>query len=752
MKYKARSVCDPNCHANPKCGLSVTVENGRITSVGAADYPIPGYENRICLMGRSRLEYQYHPDRLTRPLKRVGVRGGGEWEEISWEEAVSLFVGKQKEISAKYGSRAVMFTQSSGAFGLLTRGSALRYAGLTDATSIRPSGVDYGVAKGLEYAFGISAASFFGPGGHSFTDAKNSDLTILWGCNPAVTRSVDHSALKDARKSGTQLICLDPVNSETAKLCDEWISLEPGTDGALALAMAHEIIDEGLFDETFLLQHSNMPFLVHVETGAVLREKDVSGDDSREPMVWCEICDAPMPASKTNRPRLSVSGVLRLENGTQLVVKSVFKLTEELVAAYPPSEAEQRTGVTAAAISDLAQRYAKAERASIRIGYGVDRWYHADLTGRAIAMLATLCGYIGQPGGGVSLVDGGKSVPVKGSHFYMADGKLPFFLNAMQADEAVREGAPYSIKMECVSLGNPYNQVKPNRNRVLKEYIGGLEFIAVIDHFMTDTAKLADLVLPACTVFERTDIVVDKFIQLQQRIVEPLGETKSDFEIFQAFARAYGIGEYFEKSPEAYIDDMLDAPSPLLDGIDFARLQREKVIHPWSSDKPYVGLADRKFPTRSGRIEVYKEDLLEYSSELPVFKEPIEATRKNPLFQKYPLVLLSSHSRYRIHSTFANMETVKRREPEPILRVHPTDARLRKIEDGAVVEVRNDRHYVKIKCRYDEGLREGCVLISEGHWIDQFIEGDPYGLTHDNFSPTTENYAHYDVLVEMSAI
>ena len=751
MAYKDRSVCDPNCHANPKCGLSVTVQDGKITSVGAADYPVPGYENRICLMGRSRLEYQYHPDRLTKPLKRVGARGEGKWEEISWDAAVSLFVKKQKEITAKYGSQAVLFSQSSGAFGLLTRGSALRYSGLTNATSIRPSGVDYGVAKGLEYTFGISAASFFGPGGHSFTDAKNSDLTIIWGCNPAVTRSVDHSALKDARKSGTKLICLDPVNSETAKLCDEWISLEPGTDGALALAMAHDIIKHELFDEVFLLDHSNMPFLVNSETGALLRDKNLSGGNSTEPLVWCSECSTATPLSKAHRLQLRVSAKVRLATGEEVSAKSVFTLTEALVNQYPPAEAAERTGVPAAIISDLAERYAKAERASIRIGYGVDRWYHADLTGRAIAMLATLCGYIGLAGGGVSLVDGGKSVPVKGSHFYMADGKLPNFLNAMEADEAVREGTPYPIKMECVSLGNPYNQVKPNRNKVLKDYIGGLEFIAVIDHFMTDTAKQADLVLPACTVFERTDIVVDKFIQLQQRIVEPLGETKSDFEIFQAFARAYGIGEYFDKTEEAYIDDMLDAPSPLLDGIDFKRLKREKVIYPWPSDEPFVGLADRNFPTPSERIEIYKEDQVQYASELPVFKEPIEATRKNPLFQKYPLVLLSSHSRYRIHSTFANMETVKRHEPEPIVRIHPRDAKKRKIDDGSIVELRNDRHYLKIKCRIDDGLREGCVLVSEGHWIDQFIEGDPYGLTHDQSSPTTENYAHYDVLVEMSA-
>ncbi|MEO1043362.1 MAG: molybdopterin-dependent oxidoreductase [Pseudomonadota bacterium] len=752
MTHQDRSVCDPNCHANPKCGLSVTIEDGKITSVGSADYPIPGYDNRICLMGRSRLEYQYHPDRLQKPLRRVGARGEGKWKEISWDEAVSLFVQKQKEIAEKYGSRAVAFSQSTGAFGLLTRGSALRYAGLTEGTSLRPSGVDFGVAKGLEYHFGISAESFFGPGGHAFTDTKNSNLTIIWGCNPAVTRSVDHSALKHARKSGTKLVCIDPVNSETAKLCDEWISLRPGSDGALALSMAHEIIRLELFDRAFLLEHTNMPFLVDQETGQLLKDNDISADGTGEYVVWCSDADAATPLSKALTPKPAVLENLTLANGKTTSVASVYQLTLDLIADYAPEKAEALTGVDAGLITDLAKRFAAACPASIRIGYGVDRWYHADLSGRAIAMLSCLCGYIGIPGGGVSLVDGGRSVPVKGSHFYSADGKLPHFLSLMEADQAVREGTPYPIKMECVSLGNPYNHVKPHRNKMLKEYIGSLEFIAVIDHFMTDTAKLADLVLPACTIFERTDIVVDRFIQLQQRLVEPVGEAKSDFEIFQAFAHAYGIGEYFDKTEEEYIDRMLDGPSPLLKDIDFERLKKEKVIYPWPSDEPFVGLQDRQFPTPSGRIEIYKDNQLDYGTALPVFSEPVEATPKNPLFKKYPLVLLSSHSRYRIHSTFANMETVRRHEPEPVVRIHPQDARDRQIDNGAIVELRNDRGSVKIKCKIDEGLRPGCVLVSEGHWIDQFIEGDPYGLTHDQYSPTTENYAHYDVLVEMAAV
>lgn len=617
------------------------------------------------------------------------------------------------------------FSQISGADGLLTRGAPLRYAGLTGGTSICASGVDFGIAKGLEYAFGVSAGTFFHSGGHSLNDAENSNLTIIWGGNPAITRSVDHVALKRAQRSGTKLICIDPVKSETAKFSDEWISLRPGSDGALALALTNEIIEQELYDKAFLTQHTDMCFLVDVESGDLLQEQ---------------------------APELGYSGSVTSEDGARHKVTTVFNLVTEIASEYTAANTQKITGIDANVIKSLARQYAEAKPAAIRIGFGVDRWYNADLSARAIATLACLCGYIGVPGGGISLVSGGRSLPVKAANFFAANRKWPTFLSMMEADDAVQNGKPYPIKMECISLGNPFNQVKPNRNKVLSNYIENLDFITVIDHFMTDTAKYADLVLPACTIFERTDMVVGEFIQLQQRVVEPEGEARSDFEIFKALANAYGVGEHFDKTEEEYIDEMLTSDSPLLKDVNAERLIAEKVIYPWDSPEAYVGLKDRKFSTPSGRIEIYKAEFAEHGTELPIYREPIEASPDNPLFEKYPLVLLSSHSRYRIHSTFANLENVKRREPEPVVRISPADAQARAIKDNSVVELFNDRGHVKIKCCIDETIRDGCVLVREGHWIDQFIEGDPYSLTHDQYSPTTENYAHYDVLIEMKKI
>ena len=126
IRHTVRTVCDPNCHANPKCGLETTVENGKVIAVDTASYPVPEFGNRICMMGRSRPEYQHHPDRLRTPLKRVGKRGEGQWQPISWEEAITLFADNHKRIAEKYGPRSVTFTTVSGSLSLLNRGSVMR--------------------------------------------------------------------------------------------------------------------------------------------------------------------------------------------------------------------------------------------------------------------------------------------------------------------------------------------------------------------------------------------------------------------------------------------------------------------------------------------------------------------------------------------------------------------------------------------------------------------------------------------------
>jgi molybdopterin-containing oxidoreductase family molybdopterin binding subunit len=266
---------------------------------------------------------------------------------------------------------------------------------------------------------------------------------------------------------------------------------------------------------------------------------------------------------------------------------------------------------------------------------------------------------------------------------------------------------------------------------------------------MTDTAALADVVLPACSIFEKNDLIAGMFLQLQRRAVTPEGESKSDFDVFAGLARRLGMEKLFDRQPEDYLREMIETDHPLLNGITLERLQQEDAVLLNRSRAPYVGFSDFKFRTPSGRIELYKEELVQHRAELPYYREPIEASPENPLQRRFPLVLLFSHSRHRIHSSFANLEKMKQHEPEPTVEMHPSDAERCGILANELVRVYNDRGSVSLKCKLNPDLKPGVVVISEGSWVKDFTAGDPYSLTHERVSSTSENYAFFDTLVEI---
>ncbi|HYB73290.1 MAG TPA: molybdopterin-dependent oxidoreductase [Candidatus Sulfotelmatobacter sp.] len=744
-----RTVCDPNCHANPRCGILAHVEDGRIVRIEAADFPRPEFSKRICLMGLSRLEYQYHRDRLLHPLRRVGERGAGRWERITWDEALDFIAENFRGIAAAHGSRAIAAISGSGANGVLTRGASYRFAAALGGTAARPGGVDYGVPKGLEYTFGVRASTYFGPGGHEFADAVNSRTIVFWGGNDAETRFVDYPFVREAQRRGAKVICIDPNRTATASKADLWISLRPGTDGALALSLLHQVVARGMHDEAFLRAHTNGPFLVREDTGAFLRERDVAGGDSMAYVVWDAASAGPRPSGSAREVSLGERYPVRLANGATVHCAPAFQLLRELVAAYPPERAAEITAVPAEAIRDLAADLATRKPSAIRIGYGVDRWYWSDYTARAVAALTVATGNVGIPGGGISMHSGTYAMPAGMAAFRNPGGRSASLLDAIGLMGAIESGRPYPVKALWLSGSNLFNQTAANRGRVLSSVVPRLEFIVVSEHFMTASAELADVVLPAATIFERLDLIPGIFLQLQQPAVAPEGESRSELDMFAALAQRMGYGQYFARAPEEYLEEALAGQDPLLEGITLERLRREGPVFLNRPPEPYVAFRDRLFPTPSGRIELYKEELVRHGAELPVYREPIEASPFNPIARRYPLTLLFSHSRHRIHSTFANMPMLKRLEPEPVLEIHPVDAAPRGVADDELVRVFNDRGTVTLRCRLNGDLRPGVLVLPEGHWVKDFRAGDPYGLTHDLVSPTSENYAFYDTLVEV---
>jgi len=738
-----RTVCDPNCHASPRCGITAHVQDGRITKIEPGAFPLPEYDHRICAMGMARLEQQYHRDRLRYPLKRTGARGQGQWQRIGWEEAFEILAERLSAIARQHGSRSLAFFTGSGAAGVLTKGSVQRFAAAIGGTTHRAGGVDYGVPKGLEYMFGVPASTYFRPGGHEFADAVNSRLIILWGGNPADTRLVDFHFVLEAQRRGAKIICIDPNRTMTASKADQWISPRPGTDTALALSLLNEFIEHDQFDKAFLRRHTNAAFLVRRDNGELLRDADSAC------MVWDAALNKPVRCDVAQQPKLTGNYQASPVNGATVDCAPAFQLLRELAASYPAEHAAKITGIPAATIHGLAQEFAASKPASIRIGYGVDRWYYSDYTARAVANLVIATGNIGIAGGGISVHDGTHAAPLNLNAFRAPDGREAAALDVISLMKAIEHGKPYPVRALWLSASNMFNQTSANRSRVLSEILPKLELLVVVDQFMTDTAALADVVLPACSIFEKNDLIAGMFLQLQRRAVTPEGESKSDFDVFAGLARRLGMEKLFDRQPEDYLREMIETDHPLLNGITLERLQQEDALLLNRSRAPYVGFSDFKFRTPSGRIELYKEELVQHRAELSYYREPIEASPENPLHRRFPLVLLFSHSRHRIHSSFANLEKMKQHEPEPTVDMHPSDAERCGILANELVRVYNDRGSVSLKCKLNPDLKPGVVVISEGSWVKDFTAGDPYSLTHERVSSTSENYAFFDTLVEI---
>jgi anaerobic selenocysteine-containing dehydrogenase len=311
--------------------------------------------------------------------------------------------------------------------------------------------------------------------------------------------------------------------------------------------------------------------------------------------------------------------------------------------------------VAAQTIRGLASDFSSRKPAAIRIGYGVDRWYYSDYTARAVASLVVATGNIAIAGGGISVHDGTYAAPLNLHPFRSPGGREAATLDVISLMTAIDRGDPYPVRSLWLSASNMFNQTSANRARVLSEIVPKLDLLVVVDHFMTDTAALADVVLPACTIFEKKDLVAGMFLQLQRPAVPPQGESKSDWDIFAGLAARMGLEAYFAGTPDEYLKEIIETDHPLLKGITLERLEKEDAVLLNRPRKPYAAFTDFKFKTPSGRIELYKEDLIEHGAEMPYYHEPVEASPTNGLYGRFPLTLLFSHSRYRIHSTFATL-------------------------------------------------------------------------------------------------
>jgi anaerobic selenocysteine-containing dehydrogenase len=677
------------------CGMEVTVKDGKVVEVrGDKDHP----ENRraLCAKGRAIIDILYSPDRLKYPLRRAGQRGEGKWERISWDQALYLVAEGLQQVKANYGPEAVWFHKGSGHD--LCGGDVRPYLHrLANVFGTPNLSCPFYVCNGPR-----TLNMFLTTGAIPAPEVENTNCILLWGINPTETAITRHIKIQDALKQGAKLLVVDPRTTHFAQQADIHLQPRPGSDGALALGMLRVIVDDDLFDSDF---------------------------------------------------------VTRWTVG--------FEELKILLEGYPLEKVEETTWISQDEIRKAAHLYAETKPACIFLGNALDQHTSTSQAIRAITALIAITGNLDTPGGNVILSPGSLAKnPVAlhdklppemdekrlGNEFPLTQFEFTRLAHPPSAFRAILEETPYPVKAMLIMAANPA-LTSPNSQEVIAA-LEKLDFLAVADIFMSKTAELADVVLPACTFLEQTYYAtyeagaylkptVPGLLMLRPQVVPPLEESWPDWKIIFELARKLGYGEYF---PWQDIEEAIDYELEPI-GITSRDLREhpEGIQIPGPSflyqkfgnkglwGKLLIGLLNgtmfRRYPnmyhkykrmgfmTPSKKVEIRSERLqpMGYDA-LPVYHEPSESPFGNPeLVKAFPLVLTTGAKLgCYVHSQMRNNPSLNRRMPHNVVEIHPHTAAEFGVGEGDTILVESPRASVKCQARLTEDIRPQVVQLFHG--------------------------------------
>jgi anaerobic selenocysteine-containing dehydrogenase len=521
----------------------------------------------------------------------------------------------------------------------------------------------------------------------------HSDLVLLWGTNTLTSNPHLWPFVLEARSRGATVVAIDPIRTRTAAQCDEWIALRPGTDAALALGMMNVLLERELQDDDYIARHT-IGF-------AELRER------ARE---------------------------------------------------YPPERVARITGIAPETIVSLGERYGRAKAAFIRVNYGLQRHAGGGMAVRTISCLPALTGHWRRAGGGVQL-SSSANFAFNNAAVQRPDLSPPVrTINMIRLGEALTTGdagvGGPPVRALVVYNSNPA-AVAPDRNAVLDGLRREDLFTVVLEHFQTDTADYADIVLPATTQLEHWDVHLSyghHYVTLNRPSIEPLGESLPNTEIFRRLARRMGLDDpCLSDDDPTLIRQALDSPSDKLAGVSLDALMERGWLR-LNLPTPYLPYADGHFFTPSGKCEFHSARLLDMGLDpVPTFTPPYEFPDAVPaLAERYPLTLISSPAHQFLNSTFVNVGALRRgaREPECIL--HSLDAERRGIAAGARVVVHNDRGAFTAVARVEDSLRPGVVWAPSIWWGKFAADGaNANQTTSQRETDLGHGPVFYDNLVEV---
>lgn len=698
--------CGNNCGG--RCVLLAHVKDGVLTRIETDPDPdLPDQPHlRACLRGRSYRQIVYHPDRLKYPMKRVGPRGSGQFERISWDEATTMVADQVRRVHAEYGPLALYVNYGSGISGI-NRGDAWarRLLGLYAGDYLGY----YGTYSSGQTSYATPFTYGTGTTGNMWPDLVNSKLILLLGHNPAETVFGTNSMywLRKAREAGARIVVIDPRYSDTAvAVADEWIPIRPSTDSALMDAMAYTIVTEGLASQEFLDRYTLGFDEAHMPEGIP------SGNSYKSYLL----------GDADGQPK-------------------------------SPEWAESITGIPAGTIRQLGREYGSIKPAAFVAGYGPQRHANGEQSVRSNALLAAITGNIGVHGGWAGGA-GGTPAGVKLGAIPSTGGKVKIsvFLwtdaivrgDRMTAKDDLIQGAdrlPSKIKLMFNLAGNTLvNQHSDiNRTRQILADESLCEFIVASDIFQTPSTLMADLVLPGPSIFERPNIVTPwgygEYLVYLHQVLEPMYETRNEYDWMTDVAEKLGVKDQFTEGKTAedwlrFVTETTAKSHPDFPGFDafkekgsFKLRYKTPVV---SFEKQIKDPENNPFPTPSGKVEIFSEALwkrqrLDTVPAIPKYVPAFEGPA-DPLSQTYPLQLVSFHYKRRVHSTHDNNPWMTEAAPQ-VLWINPLDAEPRGIADGDMVKVVNDRGATLVPAKVTPRIMPGVLGLPQGAWFKPNAQG-----------------------------
>ena len=755
-----------------RCGAIASVENGRFASLS----PDPTHPTgrAVCAKGRAAPELVYNPDRLLYPMKRTRPKGDPDpgWVRIGWDEALQLTADAIKKTAAEHGPEAVAFTQSSPSTTSLSDSAAwirrLMNAIGTPNTAGNIELCGWGRAYATSYSFGGPSVGV-GPGVGAMCDIENAGCLILWGYNPSMTRLTHGTMAAQAVKRGMRLIVVDPRHVGLASKADCWLRVRPGTDGALALGLANIMIEKGSYDRDFILRWSNGPMLVRTDENRLLTEKGLVADGSDTRLcVWNTVAgqvalyDPQSGGYESVGVTPALEGLFQVETVTGPVeVRPVFDMYAALCREYTPERVAEICWIEPSELEKAADLIWNARPTAYYAYSGHEQHTNTTQAARAMSLLYALTGSFDQRGGNV-LFPSVPSADISGGDLpaaqHMADalglkarplGPSRFQqITSRELYDAVLKDDPYPVRA-LVGFGANILVAHPGAERG-REALSALDFFVHTDLFLTPTAALADVVLPAATPFECEALKIgfevsteaQSTVQLRERVVPPQGECRSDTQIVFDLAVKFGLGDSFWNGDveAAYAHQL--APSGLtLKGLREAGgratvpldVQHAKYAAPDANGVP------AGFATPSRKVEFWSETFAKHGHDpLPAYEEPLTSPVSQPdLAQEYPLVLTSAKDPLYCNSQHRGVPSLRKREQYPTIEMHPDCAAARNIEAGDWVRIVSAAGSARAVARFNAKLDARVVVGQHGWWQScQDLEASAY----DIYDPDGVNY------------